>query len=250
MPFNPLENDFSLEESPPNAPDPSQGHWLGTDSSGRDIFARLWYGFRVAILFSLGLYSITSIIGVLAGCAMGYFGGVFDLVMQRLVEIWTSIPTLYLIIILAALFTPNAWMLLGILVFASWTDMTWLMRAEIYREKSRQYAEAARSMGASHLRIIVKHLLPNSLVPIIARFPFQMVGGIGALTSLDYLGYGLPIPTPSWGELLKQGQDSFDYAPWVLLAPSLATIVVLMLFTFIGEAVRESFDPKKLVIYE
>ena len=250
VPYSAFEADFSLEENPPNAPSLQSRHYLGTDNGGRDILARLLYGFRVAIFFSFALYLMTSSLGVLVGSLMGYFGGAFDLFMQRLVEIWTSIPTLYLILIMAALITPNAWMLLGILVFVGWTEMTWLMRAEIYREKSRQYCEAARSMGAGHLRIVVKHLLPNSLVPIIARLPFQMVGGIGALTSLDYLGYGLPIPTPSWGELLRQGQEAFDYAPWILLSPSFATIFVLLLFTFIGEAVRESFDPKRVVLYE
>lgn len=250
VPYNAFENDFSLEGSPPYAPSLSHRHFLGTDTSGRDVLARLFYGFRVAIFFSLALYLLTSVVGILIGSSMGYFGGKFDLLFQRIVEVWTSIPTLYLIIIMAALVIPDAGMLLAILVFAGWTEMTWLMRAEIYRERNRQYAEAARSMGASHFRIIVRHLLPNSMVPIISRFPFQMVGGIGALTSLDYLGYGLPIPTPSWGELLHQGQETFDYAPWILLSPSIATIVVLMLFTFIGEAVRESFDPKQLVLYE
>ena len=250
VPYSPYESDFSLGANPPNPPSFAAAHYLGTDNSGRDIFARLLYGFRVAIAFSFALYLSTSCLGVLMGSLMGYFGGLFDLFMQRLVEIWTSIPTLYLILIMAALITPNFWLLLGILVFVSWTEMTWLMRAEIYREKNRQYCEAARSMGASHLRIIIRHLLPNATVPLIARFPFQMVAGIGALTSLDYLGYGLPIPTPSWGELLRQGQEAFDYAPWILLSPALATIVILLLFTFIGEAIRESFDPKKVTFYE
>jgi len=250
VPYSPYESDFTLTDNPPNPPDFSSAHYLGTDNSGRDILARLLYGFRVAILFSFALYFATSTLGVFIGSLMGYFGGKFDLLMQRLVEIWTSIPTLYLILIMAALITPNFWLLLGILVFVSWTEMTWLMRAEIYREKNRQYCEAARSMGASNLRIIIKHLLPNALVPIIARLPFQMVAGIGALTSLDYLGYGLPIPTPSWGELLRQGQESFDYAPWILLSPSLATVLILLLFTFIGEAIRESFDPKRVTLYE
>ena len=249
IPFNPYENDFNLSTNPPNPPSWNSRHLLGTDGSGRDILARLLYGFRVAFYFSLALYLSTATIGIFLGSLMGYFGGWFDIIFQRIVEVWTSIPTLYLIIIMAALVTPTPYLLLAILVFASWTGMTWLMRAEIYRERNLQYCEAARSMGASHLRIITKHLLPNSLVPIIAGLPFQMVGGIGALTSLDYLGYGLPIPTPSWGELLQQGQESFSFAPWILLAPSLATIFVLLLFTFIGEAVRESFDPKKVTFY-
>ncbi len=250
IPYNPYENDFSLSENPPNPPSWRSQHFIGTDGTGRDILARLLYGFRVAFYFSFALYLCTSSIGILMGSLMGYFGGWFDIIFQRIVEIWTSIPTLYLIIIMAALVTPTPYLLLAILVFAGWTGMTWLMRAEIYRERNRQYCEAARSMGASHLRIITRHLLPNSLVPIIAGLPFQMVGGIGALTSLDYLGYGLPVPTPSWGELLQQGQESFSFAPWILLAPSVATILVLLLFTFIGEAVRESFDPKKVTFYE
>lgn len=250
IPYDPYENDFSIETPPPHPPSFKTRHLLGTDSSGRDVLARLLYGFRVAIFFSIALYLITSVVGVLLGSLMGYFGGFFDLIFQRLVEIWSTIPTLYIIIILAALVTPTPILLLIILAIMGWTGMTWLIRAEVYREKNRQYCEAARSMGASHLRIIIRHLLPNSLVPIVASFPFQMVGGIGALTSLDYLGYGLPIPTPSWGELLQQGQQSFDYAPWILLSPSVATIVVLMFFTFVGEAIRESFDPKTTSFYE
>ncbi|MGK0289815.1 MAG: microcin C transport system permease protein [bacterium] len=249
IPFSALENDITLS-SLPAPPSWKTKHLLGTDANGRDILARVVYGFRIAIFFSFSLYVITTGLGIFFGCLMGYFGGLFDLFFQRIVEIWATLPSLYLIIILAALVTPNAILLILIFAFVEWTDMTTLMRAEMYREKSRQYCEAARSMGASHLRIIFKHLLPNSLVPIIAKFPFRMVHGIGALTGLDYLGYGLPIPTPSWGELLQKGQQSFEYAPWILLSPSIATIIVLTLFTFVGEAVREAFDPKQLSRYE
>lgn len=250
IPFNAFESDFELDKSPPNAPSWDTRHLLGTDSSGRDVLARLLYGFRICIFFAFGIYLFTTCIGVFFGSLMGYFGGLFDLFFQRLVEIWSNIPSLYLIIIIGALMFPNLWVLMGILVFVHWVDMTTYIRAEMYREKSRQYAEAARSMGASHLRIIFKHLLPNSLVPIIAKMPFQMVWGINVLTSLDYLGYGLTPPTPSWGELMGQGQEAFSYAPWLLLSPTVAMIVVLILFTFIGEAVRESFDPKQYVMYE
>ena len=240
IPFNPYENDFSLKENPPNRPSLENEHYLGTDSSGRDVLARLLYGFRVCIFFALGVYIVTTIIGVFFGCLMGYFGGKFDLFFQRMIEIWINIPSLYLIIIIGALIFPNVYILMSILVFVHWPDMTTFMRAEMYREKRRQYAEAARSMGAGHLRIIFSHLLPNSLVPIIARMPFQMVWGILVLTSLDYLGYGLPAPIPSWGEMMFQGRESFSYAPWLLLVPSIAITVVLTLFTFMGEAVRES----------
>ena len=212
---------------------------------GRDVLARVVYGFRIAIFFSLALYILSTIIGVFLGCLMGYFGGIFDLIFQRIVEIWTSLPLLYILIIMAALITPSIGLLLIIFTFFNWTGITWLMRAEVYREKGRQYCEAARSMGASHLRIIFFHLLPNSLVPLVSALPFQIVAGITTLSSLDYLGYGLPVPTPSWGELLQQGQTSFTYAWWILLSPAFAAIVVLSLFAFIGESLRESLNPRE-----
>ena len=243
IPYDPYENDFKY--LPPAPPSFASGHLLGTDLQGRDVLARVVYGFRIAIFFSLGLYLLTTILGVIFGCIIGYFGGILDLLLQRIIEIWSSLPVLYIIIIIAAITTPSIWLLLIIFTVFSWTSMTWLMRAEIYREKGKQYCEAARSMGASHFRIIFKHLLPNSLVPLIAALPFQIVAGIATLSSLDYLGYGLPVPTPSWGELLQQGQTSFTYAWWILLAPAFATIVVLSLFTFIGESLRESFNPRE-----
>ncbi len=243
IPYNAYENDFFIV--PPSPPSWKTKHLLGTDLQGRDIFARVVYGFRIAIFFSLALYVLSTTIGVFFGCLMGYFGGVFDLIFQRIVEVWSSLPVLYILIIMAALTTPSIELLLIIFVFFNWTGMTWLMRAEIYREKGKQYCEAAKSMGAGHCRIIFKHLLPNSLVPIVSALPFQIIAGISVLSSLDYLGYGLPIPTPSWGELLQQGQASFTYAWWILLSPAIAAVFVLSLFTFVGESLRESLNPRE-----
>ena len=250
IPYHPNESIFQKNTNPPYPPSLTHFHLIGTDTNGRDILVRLFYGFRIALFFSLGLYVITVLMGVVIGCLMGYFGGFIDLFFQRLVEMWASLPTLYIIIILAALITPSPTILMIILALVNWTGITYLMRAEIYREKGKQYCEAARSMGASHLRIIFRHLLPNSMVPLVAALPFQIIAGIGALTSLDYLGYGVPIPTASWGELLRQGQASFSYAPWILLAPAIATIFILLLFSFIGEALREALDPKQFNFYK
>lgn len=243
VPYNAYENDF--QQIPPAPPSWKTRHFLGTDLQGRDVFARIVYGFRIAIFFSLALYAISTFIGVVFGCLMGYFGGVFDIIFQRIVEVWSSLPVLYILIIMAALIVPSIELLLLIFVFFNWTGMTWLMRAEIYREKGKQYCEAARAMGSGHLRIIFYHLLPNALVPLISALPFQIVAGISTLSSLDYLGYGLPVPTPSWGELLQQGQTSFTYAWWILISPSVAAIFILSLFTFIGESLRESFNPRE-----
>ena len=243
IPYNAYENDFN--NPPPSSPSWKNKHLLGTDLQGRDVFARIVYGFRIAIFFSLALYVLSTFIGIIFGCLMGYFGGFFDIFFQRIVEIWSSLPVLYILIIMAALIVPSIELLLVIFLFFNWTGMTWLMRAEIYREKGKQYCEAARAMGASHIRIIFLHLLPNSLVPLIAVLPFQIVAGISTLSSLDYLGYGLPVPTPSWGELLQQGQNSFTYAWWILISPSVAAIFVLSLFTFIGESLRECFNPRE-----
>ena len=251
VPYDALENDIAVDKlPPPRAPSLEEEHYLGTDVNGRDVLARLLYGFRVSIWFALGLYVCVTLLGVAVGALMGYFGGTFDMIVQRLVEIWSALPSLYMIIILSALITPTPVFLLLIFVLLGWTGMTWLIRAEVMREKNRQYCEAARSMGAGNARVIFKHLLPHSLVPVVSLLPFQMVSGISALTGLDYLGYGLQPPTPSWGEMLKQGQSHFEYAPWILLSPTVATIVVLLLFTFIGEAARESLNPRQVNLYD
>lgn len=249
IPFNPFENNFIEGEYPPYPPSISSKHYLGTDMAGRDILARLIYGFRIAILFSLLLLTVTYVIGVSLGAVMGYLGGTFDLVFQRIIEILSNVPILYIIMIVASIITPNFWTLALLLAAFSWMGLTWYMRTETYRENTREYVLAARAIGASNSRIMFKHILPNSVSILVTFFPFSVVSGITALTSLDYLGFGLPTPTPSWGELLQQGTSNLEYQ-WIAASAVAALSIVLTLVTFIGEAIREAFDPKKYSYYE
>jgi microcin C transport system permease protein len=240
-----------LGQVPPIAPDMARAHWLGTDAQGRDVAARLLYGFRISIFFALFLVLTGQVIGTAIGSLQGYLGGRFDIVSQRLIEVLVSIPFLYVVIVLAALFQPSFWMLLAIMAIFQWIGITFFMRTEMYREKTREYCLAARSYGASHLRIIFRHLLPNCLTPLVTFTPFAVVGAIFALTGLDYLGYGLPAPTPSWGELIDQAlQVENRRKLWLILAPFTALTVTLVLVVFIGESVREAFDPKRYARYE
>ncbi|MHB1206051.1 MAG: ABC transporter permease subunit [Rhodospirillaceae bacterium] len=235
----------------PNPPDAARGHYLGTDAQGRDVASRLLYGFRISIFFSLFLVITGQVIGTFVGSVQGYFGGKVDILSQRIVEVMVSLPLLYVVIILAALVVPNFWMLLGIMALFQWIDITFYMRTETYREKTKEYCLAARSYGASHLRIIFRHLLPNCLTPLVTFTPFLVVGAIFSLTALDYLGYGLPAPTPSWGELIDQALDSANRDKlWLTFAPFTAITITLLLVTFIGESVREAFDPKQYAKYE
>jgi ABC-type microcin C transport system permease subunit YejE len=241
----------SLGQPPPNAPEPARAHWLGTDSQGRDVAARLLYGFRISIFFALFLVLTAQVIGTFIGSLQGYLGGRFDLLTQRVIEVMIAIPFLYVVIVLAALFQPSFWMLLGILALFQWIAITFFMRTEMYREKTREYCMAARSYGASHLRIVFRHLLPNCLTPLVTFTPFAVVGAIFALTGLDYLGYGLPAPTPSWGELIGQALQVENRSKlWLTFAPFTALTVTLVLVVFIGESVREAFDPKRYARYE
>ena len=249
IPYNPLESHFIENEYPPYEPSLTHKHYLGTDMAGRDIFSRLIYGFRIAITFSLLLLAVTYLIGVTIGALMGYMGGVFDLIFQRVIEVLSNIPILYVIMIVASIVTPDFWTLVLLLAAFSWMGLTWYMRTETYRENSREYVMAARSIGASHTRIIFKHILPNSVSILVTFFPFSVVSGITSLTSLDYLGFGLPAPTPSWGELLQQGTANLEYQ-WIAISTVTALSIVLTLVTFIGEAIREAFDPKKYSYYE
>ena len=236
---------------PPNPPDMLRRHYLGTDSQGRDVASRLLYGFRISIFFALFLVLIGQVIGTLIGSLQGYFAGRFDILSQRFIEILVSIPFLYVVIILAALLTPSFWLLVGIMAIFQWISITFYMRTEMYREKTREYCLAAKSYGASHLRIIFRHLLPNCLTPLVTFTPFAIVGAIFALTGLDYLGYGLPAPTPSWGQMLDQALLSENRSKlWLTLAPFSAIAVTLVLVVFIGESVREAFDPKQYAKYE
>lgn len=247
VPWSPLEND--LDEARPAPYAPSTEHWLGTDTTGRDILARLFYGFRTAMVFSVALLVCTYLIGVSVGCAMGYFGGALDLLGQRVIEIWSNIPFLYVIMIIASIVVPSFGTLVLLMVLFGWMHMTWYMRTSTYREKARDYVLAARALGAGPLRVIFRHILPNTLSLIVTFVPFSIAGGITALTALDYLGFGLPPPTPSWGELLAQGTSNLD-SPWIATSVVGAMSAVLLMVTFIGEAVREAFDPRKYSHYE
>ncbi len=236
---------------PPTPPDLRRRHYLGTDSQGRDVASRLLYGFRISIFFALFLVLAGQAIGTVVGSLQGYLGGRFDILSQRLIEVLMAIPFLYVVIILAALIAPTFWMLLLIMALFQWISITFYMRTEMYREKTREYCLAAKSYGASHLRIIFRHLLPNCLTPLVTFTPFAIVGAIFALTGLDYLGYGLPPPTPSWGELLDQALQSENRDKlWLTLAPFTALTVTLVLVVFVGESVREAFDPKEYARYE
>ena len=255
VPYNPYENEAYQGYLRP-APPLETGHLLGTDSTGRDILARLVYGFRIAIFFSLAYMLLTYLIGVAIGCLMGYFGGLFDLIFQRLIEIWSNMPFLYTVIIVFSV-TPStvgtgfrASILLLILVLFSWTGMTYYMRTGTYREKARDYVAAAQVLGASTTRIIFTHILPNTLSIIVTFMPFTVVGGITVITALDFIGFGLPPPTPSIGEMLKQGTANLRVAPWIVTSAFASLVLVLTLVTFIGEAVREAFDPRKYTYYK
>lgn len=249
VPFNPTENDFDTGTYPPAPPSMTDKHFLGTDSAGRDVLARLVYGFRIAMLFSITLLIVEYGVGVLIGCYMGFKGGWFDLLFQRLIEIWSNIPFLYVVMIMSSIITPGFWSLVLIMALFGWMAITWYMRTATYKEASRDYVLAARMMGAGPWRIIVNHILPNAVSTIVTFIPFSVAAGITALTALDFLGFGLPAPTPSWGELLKQGVDHLE-SPWILLSVTTALSSVLLLVTFIGEGIREVFDPKHQTYYD
>ena len=255
VPYNPYENNGHGGMFRPTAPSAENQHYLGTDTTSRDILARLFYGTRIALVFSLAFTAWVYLIGISVGCAMGYFGGVFDLLFQRIIEIWSNIPFLYMVIIVFSVIpssltvSSRIGILLAVMVLFSWTGMTYNMRTETYKEKARDYVAAARILGASDSRIIFRHILPNVLATLLTFMPFVVVSAIGAITALDFLGFGLPPPTPSLGELLKQGTANLRTAPWIVTAAFTTLVVILTLITFIGEAVREAFDPKKFTVY-
>ncbi|ACN15823.1 dipeptide/oligopeptide transport system, inner membrane permease component [Desulforapulum autotrophicum HRM2] len=249
VPFNAYENDLKEGSYPPFPPSFAQRHFLGTDNVGRDILARLVYGFRTALGFSVILLVFNYSVGIFLGCAMGYFGGKFDLFAQRILEVWSNIPFLYVVIIVSSIVVPSFMVLLLIMAFFGWIQMTWVMRTMTYREKEREYVLAARSLGASHARIIFHHIIPNTISVIVTYAPFAISGGIVALTSLDYLGFGLPAPTPSWGELLQQGWTNME-AWWISASVVAALVITLMTVTFTGEGIREALDPRMHTTYE
>jgi microcin C transport system permease protein len=219
-------------------------HYLGTDDRGRDVLARLIYGFRLSILFGLTLTIFSSVIGVVAGAVQGYFGGWIDLVAQRLIEIWTSVPALYLLLIVSSVIAPSFWVLLGILLLFSWVTLVGIVRAEFLRARNFEYVNAARALGVSNRMIMWRHLLPNAMVATLTFMPFILSGSVATLTSLDFLGFGLPPGAPSLGELLAQGKNN-PQAPWLGLTGFLTIAIMMTLLVFIGEAVRDAFDPRK-----
>jgi microcin C transport system permease protein len=228
----------------PNPSGPSAANWLGTDDRGRDLLAQLIYGFRVSVLFALALTAIGVLLGVLAGAIQGFFGGKTDLAFQRFIEIWGAMPELYLLIIFSAVFAPSVGLLLVLLSLFGWMGLSDYVRAEFLRNRQLDYVRAARAMGLSNGQIIWRHILPNSLTPVVTFLPFRMSAAILALTSLDFLGLGVPPGTPSLGELLSQGKNSID-AWWISLSTFGVLVLTLLLLTFMGDALRDALDPRK-----
>ena len=237
-------NSTEYFSKPANPSAPNADHWLGTDQIGRDMVARLLYGFRVSILFAFALTAIGLVLGLTAGAVQGYFAGRIDLTMQRLIEIWTSIPELYLLIIFASIFEPSIGLLLVLLSLFGWVGLSDYTRAEFLRNRSLEFVKAARALGLSNLQIIWRHVLPNSLTPAITFLPFRMGAAILSLVALDYLGLGVPPDVPSLGDLVKQGKANLD--AWWIIVPTFSVLVMtLLLLTFIGDALRDAFDTRK-----
>ena len=228
----------------PNPAPPSRANWLGTDDRGRDLLAQLLYGFRVSVLFGLALTVTGVVLGVVAGAIQGFFGGKTDLAFQRFIEIWGSMPELYLLIIFSAVLAPSIGLLLALLSLFGWMGLSDYVRAEFLRNRQLDYVKAARALGVGNAQIIWRHILPNSLTPVVTFLPFRMSAAILALTSLDFLGLGVPPGTPSLGELLSQGKNNID-AWWISLSTFGVLVVTLLLLTFMGDALRDALDPRK-----
>ncbi|MGI6353494.1 MAG: ABC transporter permease subunit [Lentisphaeria bacterium] len=223
---------------------PVPGHWFGLDEAGRDVLARILYGLRTSLSFGLILACSSMLFGTLFGSLQGYLGGIVDITGQRLIEIWSALPFLYIVILLGSVYGPSFWLLLVCYAMFNWIGMSYYMRAELLRLRRQPFVESARCLGLPGWKIVLKHILPNALVPIVTFFPFSLVGAVGALAALDYLGFGLPAPTASLGQLLQQAQSQ-RWAWWLILYPSLALFIVMLLGVFVGEGVREAFDPKR-----
>lgn len=219
-------------------------NWLGTDDQARDVLARAIYGFRISVLFGLALTIASAIVGVTAGAVQGYFGGWTDLLMQRFIEIWSSMPVLYILLIIAAILPPGFWILLGIMLLFSWVGFVGVVRAEFLRARNFEYVRAARALGVGNVTIMYRHLLPNAMVATLTFLPFILSGSITTLTSLDFLGFGMPPGSPSLGELIAQGKNNLQ-APWLGITAFVVMSVMLSLLIFVGEATRDAFDPRK-----
>lgn len=238
---DPLRSYLTEDGSPPHAP--SARHWLGTDDSARDVAARLLYGFRSSMTFALILAVLSAAVGIVIGGIQGYAGGWFDLAGQRLIEIWSALPFLYVVILIGSIYGQTFGVLLFVFLLFEWIGLSYYMRGEFYRLKHQTFTQAAQALGAGPFRILYRHILPNAMVPVITLFPFMLIGGISSLTSLDFLGFGLPPPTPSWGEMLQQGLNHL-YAPWLAFSAVMALFTTLLLASFVGEGARAAFDPR------
>ena len=236
-------NYFSLQ---PNPASPDAQNVLGTDDSGRDLLARLIYGFRISVMFALIVATVCAAFGVLVGAVQGYFAGWTDIVMERFNEMWSSMPTLYMLIILSSMFAPSFWLLVFLLSLFGWLGIAAYVRAEFLKNRTLDYVRAARALGQSNAKIMVRHILPNSLTPVVTLVPFEMAGAVGALTSLDFLGLGMPPGTPSLGELLSQGKNNLD-CWWISLSTFAVLVITLLLLILVGDALRDALDPRKVL---
>ena len=245
-PLIPFSYDTVNLDLPVPAPaPPSAVNWLGTDDQGRDVLARTIYGFRISVLFGLTLTLVSAVVGVSVGAFQGFYGGLLDLLGQRFMEIWGGMPMLYLLIIMASVITPNFWWLLGLMLLFSWMGFVGVVRAEFLKARNLDFVRAAKALGVSNLKIIYKHILPNAMVATVTFMPFTLAGSITTLTALDFLGFGLPIGSPSLGELLNQGKANLT-APWLGITGFVVIATMLSLLVFMGEAVRDAFDPRKV----
>jgi microcin C transport system permease protein len=245
IPFRYDTINYQLNQPAPSPP--SAVNWLGTDNQGRDVLARLIYGFRFSVFFALCLTILSALIGITIGAIQGYFGGWLDLITQRFIEIWSGLPILFLLIIMASLVEPNFWWLLGIMLLFSWTNLVSVVRAECLRARRLDYVRSAKALGVGHRRIIIRHILPNAMVATFTMLPFLMSSSITLLTSLDFLGFGLPPGAPSLGELLSQGKSNLQ-APWLGITSFFAVALLLSLLIFIGEGLRYAFKEKRTVV--
>ena len=239
--WGPYRAHLDLAGNPPHRP--SREHWLGTDNTARDVLSRLLYGFRLCMSFALVISFLSALLGILIGGLQGYLGGWMDLLGQRFIEIWSALPFLYVVILLGAIYGRSFTLLIFVVAIFEWIGLSYYLRGEFYRLKNLAYVKAARALGISETRIFFRHILPNALTPVLTVLPFSLIAGISTLTSLDFLGFGLQPPSPSWGELLRQGLENL-HAPWLAITATLAVFITLMLATFVGEGVREAFDPK------